>query len=524
MSAEMLGSSPRSGGLDVDDRQTSEAQALVVATHGLTKEFGPVVALADCSVELRRGEVHALLGENGSGKSTLAKVLAGIHQPSGGTIEVHGDEVQLRSPAGARDLGIVAVHQDILISPQLSILDNVWLGSDRLLRSKNSRREKASLAAEMLGRLMAHPVDLDRPAAELALSDQQAVCIARALVQPHDLLILDESTSSLDLETRDRLFEILRERASQGSAVLFVSHRMDEINEIADRLTVMRSGRTIDSFAPGSRTMPELLRMLTGHDVAAEIAAREPVVAGDVSVEVRGLRLHEEAPQIDVDIHAGTITAVAGLEGHGQDAFIKALWGRGDQTIRTLDRTGAMQPVTSMSQAHRLGIAYVPRDRRDESTFGRLSIRANFELPTLGRDRRLGLIQPRRTTSRFLALAERMGVTYGQHIDAISTLSGGNQQKVVLARWLAAGPRVLLLNDPTRGVDIGAKRDIYTLLRELSADGVTVVLLSSEIEEIVEVADRALVFRNHGIAADLNGPAQVTQDDIVAAYFGVENT
>jgi ABC-type sugar transport system ATPase subunit len=488
----------------------------------VVKEFGPVVALASCDLDLRHGEIHALLGENGSGKSTLAKVLAGIHHPTSGTVEIGGVAVKLRTPAEARTHGVVAVHQDILISPQLSILDNVWLGSDGLARAKTTRKDKAVRAAALLRRLLAHPIDLDRLAGELPLSDQQAVCIARALVQDHNVLVLDESTSSLDLETRDRLFEILRELTHTGTAILFVSHRMDEINEIADRLTVMRSGRTIETFTPGSKSVDELLRLLTGHDVPAEIAARQPAAEGPVTMEIRGLLLADGGPTIDVDIRGGSITAVAGLEGHGQDPFVKALWGRGDHTIRAVDHTGTLQAVTSMHRAHRLGIAYVPRDRRDESTFGRLSIRANFELPTLGVDRRFGLIQSRRTTRRFLGFAQQLGVKYGRPADAIATLSGGNQQKVVLARWLAAGPRVLLLNDPTRGVDIGAKRDIYALLRQLSDDGVTIVILSSEIEEIVEVADRALIFRNQAIGADLNGPDEVTQDSIVAAYFGVE--
>jgi ABC-type sugar transport system ATPase subunit len=455
MSADMLGSHvgvPKSA-LSPEHL----ADDVVVSTHGLVKEFGPVLALADCSLALRRGEVHALLGENGSGKSTLAKILTGVHRPTAGSLQVNGVAASFRSPADARAHGVVAVYQDILISPQLSVLDNVWLGSDGLLRAKRSRKEKAALAAAMLRRLLSRDVDLSRPAGELRLSDQQAVCIARALVQDHEILVLDESTSSLDLETRDRLFAILRELTAAGASVLFVSHRMDEINEIADRLTVMRSGRTIGTLRPGSVKLDELLRMLTGHDVVAELAARRSVTDGPVSIEVRGLQLVTNGPTIDADIRTGAITAVAGLEGHGQDAFIKALWGRQDRTVTAADPTGEMRCVTSWHSAFRLGIAYVPRDRRDESTFGRLGIRANFELPTVAVDSRFGLIRPKRTTRRFSQLAERMGIKYTHHADPISTLSGGNQQKVVLARWLAAEPRVLLLNDPTRGIDIGAR-------------------------------------------------------------------
>jgi ABC-type sugar transport system ATPase subunit len=496
---------------------------VVVSTRGLVKQFGSVTALVDCSLELRRGEVHALLGENGSGKSTLAKILTGVHAPTSGSIHVSGDAVDLSSPADARAQGVVAVYQDILIAPQLSVLDNVWLGSDGLVRARRTRREKTTYAAAMLRRLLARDVDLNAPAGLLRLSDQQAVCIARALVQDYEVLVLDESTSALDFETRGRLFAIVRELVAAGSAVLFVSHRMDEIDEIADCLTVMRSGRTVATFRPGAKTLNEVLRLLTGQDVAAELATRRGFVEGRLSLDVVGLRLAPGGPAIDAQIHTGAITAVAGLEGHGQDAFIKALAGRPDHTVRAVDAAGETREVRSPRHAFRLGIAYVPRDRRDESTFGPLSVRANFELPTVARDRRLAMIRPRRTTRRFLPLAERLGIKYDHHADAISTLSGGNQQKTVLARWLAAEPRVLLLNDPTRGIDIGAKRDIYTVLRELRDDGVTVVILSSEVEEIVEVADRVLVFRNHAMASDLRGPDQISHDSIVAAYFGAVN-
>ena len=504
------------------EQSDSQTANVVLSVDAVAKNFGPTAALVDCSLDLREGEVHALLGENGSGKSTLAKLITGVYQPTSGRISL-ADEmpVTLRSPAAARALGVVAVYQDILVARRLSILDNIWLGTDRLFRRTSSKRHKHSIAAETLTRLLGREIDLTRPVSDLPLSDQQAVCIARALVQEFDILVLDEATSSLDLETRNRLFEIVKSLTAAGNAVLFVSHRMDEINQIADRLTVLRSGDTVATMPAGAATEVELLSLLTGRDHVLKVRGTDPRPRGQLSLKARGLRLSPGADEIDVDIYVNQIVAIAGLEGQGQDEFLKSLWGSqvSGGHVAVVDGD-TERKITSPHVARKLGIAYVPRDRRDESTFRELTIRQNFELPTLAMDTQFGLIRESRTSTRFAHFADVLNLRYGRATDPMSSLSGGNQQKVVLARWLAMSPRIMLLNDPTRGVDVGTKREIYTILEGLRDQKVTVVLLSTEIDEILEVADRVLVFRNQHLASDLKD-AEISREAILADYFGI---
>ena len=490
----------------------------------MAKNFGATSALADCSLEIYPGEVHALLGENGSGKSTLAKIITGVYGPSGGTLHLDdGEPVAFQNPAVARSRGVVAVYQDILTAPILSVLDNVWLGSDGLFRSHTSEQTKRREASAMLTRLLERPIDLDVTVGSLPLSEQQACCIARALMQEFSILVLDEATSALDIAVRDRLFTIVRELTDSRRSVLFVSHRMDEISEIADRLTVIRSGRTVATMRANDLNEGRLLGLLTGRDNVAQEkpAALRPDRQGTVVLKVRDLALGPGVATENVDIREGEILALAGLEGHGQEEFLDALWGFGAAVGKVYAVAGDSEAeVTSPYSAKKLRIAYVPRDRRAEAGFADLSVRQNFALPTLQMDTKLGMISNRRSDSRFRTFASSLRLRFGRVEDPMRSLSGGNQQKVILARWMALSPRVLLLNDPTRGVDLGTKREIYALLRELRDQRVTVVCLSSEIDEILEVADRVLVFRQNQVACNLRGP-DVRRDAILAAYFGM---
>jgi ABC-type sugar transport system ATPase subunit len=322
------------------------------------------------------------------------------------------------------------------------------------------------------------------PVEQLSLSQRQACCLARALVRDPQILILDEATSALDVQTRDRLFAIVRERVAGGASAIFISHRMDEIADIGDRCTVMRSGETVATLDRGEATAQELVRLMTGADhLAGEVAQRPHRTPGEVVLSVPGLELR-----------AGELVGLAGLEGHGQDGFLRSL---------------AALPDT----------AYVPRERRAESLFESKSILENFGVVTLDRDTSGGLISPRRTRARLAGYVDRLKIKLGSSDDLITTLSGGNQQKVVMARWLATDPKILLLNDPTRGVDIGAKRDLYALLLELAQQGMAVVMLSTEVDEHVELMDRVLVFREGRINKEL-ARADLSRQAIVGAFFG----
>ncbi|HVN61713.1 MAG TPA: sugar ABC transporter ATP-binding protein [Gaiellaceae bacterium] len=501
--------------------ERAAAAPLILAEH-LAKAFGPTQALRDCSFELVPGEVHAIIGENGSGKSTFVKILAGVHKPDAGTLALpDGQTGSPGSPAAALDARISPVFQEVLVVGPRSIVDNVWVGKDGLLRKRISDGEKRERAHALLEELLGVAPGLDRPVEQLSLSDRQAVAIVRALAREPKVLILDEATSALDVATRDRLFVIVRRLAGEGIGTIFISHRMDEIEEIADRITVMRSGNTVGTVARGAATMRDLVRMMTGGErltgeASADVVRHE---LGDPVLVGKGVRLRPEAAPFDFEVRAGELVGLAGLEGMGQDAFIHALRGShfGGGTITLLgDKPHVLKsPHAALGR----GIAYVPRERRAEALFDSMSIRGNFTLPTIAEDATVGLVAPRRSERRLDTWVDRLGITLGASKDDIGTLSGGNQQKVVLARWLASNPRVLLLNDPTRGVDIGAKRDIYDLLVSLARGGIAIVMLSTEVDEHVELMDRVLVFREYELFAELQR-SEVSREALVHAFFG----
>jgi ABC-type sugar transport system ATPase subunit len=498
--------------------------ALLVRMTGMAKAFGATEAVRDASFDLRPGEVHALVGENGSGKSTLVKLLGGVHAPDRGTIELSGEKTAaLRTPRAAQDAGIVTVFQEVLVAEARSVLDNVWLGVDTLVRQRVGPREKRTRARQALEELLGQPLDLDIAVEELSLSERQACCIVRALLREPRVLILDEATSALDVATRDRLFRMVGRLSGNGVGVIFITHRMDEISEIGDRITVMRSGNTVATLLRGRWTPGELVRLMTGSEQLTEHAREEAAAPaarqGEVVLSARGVQLAPGRRPVDAEIKAGELIGVAGLEGHGQDEFLDALRGAGSvagAVIRHAD--GRDVELTSPRQAARYSVAYVPRERR-QALFGWMSIRENFAMPTIRKDSFGVWLSIRSMRRRLAEYVQRMGIVLGDQGDAITTLSGGNQQKVAIARWLAADPRVLLLNDPTRGIDVGAKRDLYSLLTDLVEDGRAVVMLSTELDEHVELMDRVLVFREHELFREIER-ASLSRQALVSAFFG----
>lgn len=489
-----------------------------VLVRDVQKTFGATRALSGADLEVRAGEVHTVMGENGSGKSTLVKILSGVHRADSGDLLVDGNRASaMRSPATARALGISTVFQEVLTIPGQTILENVWIGSRTDGLTTSARRERA---AELLTRLLGESVAIDEPIEGLSLSGRQAVCIVRSLVQEPSLLVLDESTSALDVATRDRLFDVVREMTGAGSSVLFISHRMDEVFQISDVVTVLRGGATVASRLEAQATTPaELVRLMSGADVQAIRHASR--VTAEPVLTVDSVRLAEEALPISLTLNAGELLGLAGLEGQGQEAFLKALRGvaaaGGGRVTRRLE--GKDEVVDGPARARALGIGYVPRERRTEGIFEQLAIRENFGLPTLGADTSFGVITGRRTLDRLRRAVQPLRLKMGHDRDLITTLSGGNQQKVIVARTLADSPRVLLLNDPTRGIDQNAKHDVYAALDELCADGVAIVVLSSEVDELVHLSDRVLVFKDGSVSASLDAD-EVTRANIVSAYFG----
>ena len=501
------------------------AGEVVLAVNGLAKAFGRTQALRECTFEARAGDVHAVVGENGSGKSTLVKILAGVQRPDSGTMEIAGRRLDhVKSPRVTLDAGVVPVFQEVLVVGPQTVLENVWMGVDGLFRRKVAEDVKRERAAAVLAELTGEAPPLDAPVETLPLSMRQVCGIARALVRDPRILILDESTSALDVATRDRLFAIVRKLTAQAGTVIFISHRMDEIEEIADRITVLRSGRSVATVARTETTAQELVRLMSGADhltAGVEDERTEAARAHSRPVLGAGITLRPGAAPIEFTLEAGELVGLAGLEGHGQDAFLRALWSGGAEGEVLRHHDDGTTPIGSPGQAADLGVVYVPRDRRSESLFPTLSIRENFAAATLGADQRAGLLSRTRTDGRLARFKEQLAITLGSAGLPITTLSGGNQQKIVMARWLAAEPAVLLLNDPTRGVDLNAKRDLYRLLTGLAAEGVAVVMLSTEVDELIELMDRVLVFREGQLFTELSR-AELSRTRLVESYFGRE--
>ncbi|MGI8393257.1 sugar ABC transporter ATP-binding protein [Leucobacter sp. W1038] len=502
---------------------------MLLRIKSLSKRFGPTIALRDASFEVRSGEVHALVGENGSGKSTLVKILSGIHAPSGGKIEIEGRSYEsFGSPRISQAAGIVTVFQEVLSVESRTVLENLWLGFDGSFLKSLSHAEKVQRAQMILNRLLENPPTLETKLEDLSLSERQVCSIARALLRSPKVLILDEATSALDYDSRSRLFAAVEALRAEGVGIILITHRMDEIEEIGDRVTVLRSGVTVGTLDDEHRTTEQLVTMMTGGEYVAPSAARSEARGvseeAPVLLETRGLRLGMGRAPIDLRIRAGELVGLAGLEGQGQDAFIKALAGMGTgfgKVIR-IDRDGRETVISSHELAHASRIAYVPRERRGESLFEWMSILDNFAITTIAEDARVGILRPKATVKRFADYVSRLSIKTGNVANAITTLSGGNQQKVIISRWLATRPQVLLLNDPTRGIDVNAKRDLYRLLSELTAEGLAVVMLSTEVDEHIELMDRVLVFDDLECTREIPH-ARMTRNTLVASFFGKDS-
>ena len=498
----------------------------VVVLTDVSKSFGETHALRSCSFVGRAGEVHAVVGENGSGKSTLAKVLAGVIPPDEGNVSVCGGTPN--SPRAAHKLGLAMVFQEILIAEGGTILDNLFLGHDGLLRPRMSQREKRTRAQALLDRLVGSRMDLDANVDDMPLSIRQWVVIARALLGEPRVIIFDEATAALDHESVERFFGEVRRLKESGVCIVVVTHRIHELTTICDRATVLSDGANVGTLVGEEITEVRLLGLMSGQ-ASTEVRHRAPrervreAVQGEAPelLAVSGLKLTAQADPIDLVVRSGEIVGFAGLEGQGQAEFIRTIAGiekpiAGE--VRVRDESG-QHSIDSAKAAERAGVAYIPGDRKLEGLFPNMSVFENFGVPRYRRASRAGFIEVRRVRSMFVEEIDRLSIRLGRQDDPINSLSGGNQQKVVIGRSLAASPRVVALNDPTRGVDIATKHDLYDLLRGLSKDGRVVLFLSNEIEEFEGLCDRVAVFRSGSLFTVLSGE-QVVDETILAAMFG----
>ncbi|MFE0350296.1 sugar ABC transporter ATP-binding protein [Streptomyces griseoluteus] len=490
----------------------------VLAVQGLGKSFGAVHALRNVSLELYAGQVHALAGENGAGKSTLIKTLAGVHRPDTGVLSLDGEAVVLHGPADARDAGVAVIHQEPTLFPDLSVAENVFMGRQprRSLRRVDHRAMRGATGA-LFARL---GVDLDpeRPARGLSIADQQLVETAKALSFDARVLIMDEPTAALTGSEVARLFGVVRALRDQGCAILFVSHRLEEIFDLCQYVTTLRDGEVVASDPVGDLTEDVLVRRMVGRDLG-ELYPKAPVEPGEVALRVRRLTREGVFTDVSFEVRGGEIVGLAGLVGAGRSEVARAVFGVDKWDAGTAEVCGRPLTNGSPSAAMAAGLVLVPEDRRAQGLVMDMSIERNIGLTGLRSTVRAGLMDRGAERSRALDWAVRLKVKYARIADAVGTLSGGNQQKVVLAKWLATRPRVLIVDEPTRGIDIGTKAEVHRLLAGLAADGVAVLMISSDLPEILGMADRVLVMHEGRLTAELPR-ADATEESVLAAATG----
>jgi rhamnose transport system ATP-binding protein len=494
------------------------AGRVVLDLRHAAKAFGAVRALIDGEIELRAGEVHALLGENGAGKSTLVKILAGVHQPDSGTLQVDGREVALHSPAAARAAGIAVIYQEPTLFPDLSVAENMFIGRQPLRSGRRiDARAMRSEAAGVFARLGV-PLDPGRIARGLSIADQQVVEIGKALILDARVIVMDEPTAALSAAEVDRLFEVIRTLRGQGKAVLFISHRLEEIFAICQRVTVMRDGRHVVTREVRGLTADDLVRAMVGRDIEQRPGGQD-VNPGETVLGVSRLTREGVFTDISLQVRAGEIVALSGLVGAGRSEVARAVFGIDRYDAGAVTVGGKPLRKASPTAAMAAGVGFVPEDRRQQGLVMDMSVQQNVALASLSRLRRSGFIRGGAERAMASDWAARLKIKYGRLTDPVSMLSGGNQQKVVLAKWLGRQPAVLIVDEPTRGIDIATKAEVHALLVQLARQGVGVLMISSELPEVLLISDRILVMREGRVTAEFDR-ASASEEEIMAAATG----
>ncbi len=492
----------------------------LLGLRGVVKSFGAVRALRGVDFEVHAGEVHALLGENGAGKSTLIKVATGAHRPDGGTIEIAGEAAGTLDPASARARGIACIYQQPALFPDLSVAENIGLRLEGAgaWRAVNWRERRAR-AEELLRRVGAE-IAPEAEVRELSMPEQQLVEIAGALGGGASVVIMDEPTASLTRREQERLFGIVRNLRASGVGVIYISHRLEEIFALADRVTVLRDGESVGSFAMREIDEARLIRLMVGREIEAlypERGAEEK--AGEVALALRNVGCAAGGVSgVSLEVRAGEILGLAGLVGAGRTELARVLFGLTPADAGEISLGGRAVTIGSPREAMDLGVAYVPEDRRRHGVILEMPVAQNMTMALHGRLFRGGWL--RRGAERGLAekFIARLGVKTDGPDAPAGSLSGGNQQKVALARWLATQPKVLILDEPTQGVDVGAKGEIHRLVRELAAQGLAVILISSDLPEAIGMSDRIGVMRGGKLVAML--PGRAAAEMVMAAALG----
>lgn len=490
---------------------------VLLEVQGAAKNFGGVKALVNASLTLYSGEVHALLGENGAGKSTLLKAFAGVHRLDAGTILLNGKEFHQGSTRGAREQGIAVIYQEPNLFPDLTLAENVFAGRQPIKGGSvnwSFMYEEAAKLFEQLG-VTLNPRTRARG---LSIADQQIVEIAKAISTKANVIVMDEPTAALSSKEVDRLFAVARTLRDQGCAVVFVSHRLDEVFALCDRITIMRDGSTVETSIIGNTDEPQVIRAMVGRDVS-ELFPKLETTIGEVVLSVKNLARDGQFEDITFDVRAGEIVALAGLVGSGRSEVARAIFGVDSHDAGSVSMNGKNLGNHSPSAAMAAGIALVPEDRRLQGLFMPTSISKNAAVTSLGKIRKAFLVTSKSETELASQWTQLMQTKYASINDPVERLSGGNQQKVVLAKWLATNPKLLIVDEPTRGIDVGTKSEVHRLLSQKAQEGMAVLMISSELPEVLGMADRVLVMREGHIVRELSR-AEATSEKVIAAATG----
>lgn len=494
----------------------TEHPSIVLAAASITKTFGNHTALDGVDIAFHRGEVHALLGENGAGKSTLIKILTGAYIPDGGVISVDGENVNFTTPQQAQALGIGTVYQEVNLLPNMTVIDNLFIG--RQPTNRFGLVDKRRMERESREILTTYGLDIDVKAelSTFSVAVQQIIAIARAVELSGKVLILDEPTASLDRSEVEKLFGIVRQLRDRGLAIVFITHFLDQVFELSDRVTVLRNGRLVGTQAIASLDRTSLVRMMLGKDLAfhhPDVLGEEGEV-GETLMEFEGFGLSNSVQPFDLKIHRGEVVGVAGLLGSGRTEMARLMFGIDQADSGSIKIDGSTRHVRNPREAVELGFGFCPEDRKIDGIFGDLSVRENIVIAMqarLGWFKALNRDEQLEIAGNFI---EALDIRTASAELPVKLLSGGNQQKVILARWLATDPRFLILDEPTRGIDVGAHAEIVRMISRLREDGLALVVISSELDEIVSYSSRVVVMRDRKMVAELHG-ADITPGVIV---------
>ena len=492
----------------------------MIEMKGITKAFSGNVVLQDVEFTLLDGEIHALMGENGAGKSTMMKILSGIYTRDAGEVLVDGQGYTFTSPKDAENLGIHVIHQELNILPHLSVAENLFLGKEKTFGFGFLKTRQMNQEAAVLLKKLGLDVDVRQPAGSLSVGKQQIIEIAKAINSNAKYIVMDEPTAALTDREIQTLFETIRELKAKGISFVYISHRMEEIFAICDRITILRDGEYVGVREIAKTTFDEIVQMMVGRELGERFPSRNAEI-GEVALKVEGLTCANSCEDISFELRKGEVLAFAGLMGAGRTEVAQAIFGYRKKSKGNLYINGQAVNIKNPIQAMQYGVGFVTEDRKTEGLVLDFSIKENMFMTNLKSIAKSGIIQAKQEESEALKYIEQLKIRCAGPSQRVGSLSGGNQQKVVIAKWLGTKPDILILDEPTRGVDIGAKKEIYSIVNKLAEEGVAILMISSELPEVIGMADRVLVMHEGKKTAVLE-KSELTQETIMHFATGGE--